>query len=286
MTDNIFFFHNPKAGGYSLRRVFETLFRPEKQCPIIENDKVGHERLRGEYAHFRGYDYYAGHYGRDIFEAVNEGHRCVTNFRNPLRRLISLYNFFRFNVKLSEEELRTERFRAVAFAKSVSFEEFVSSGDPNVDIYVRNAHFRQLANSCWDLETTKDIEDVYRFVDEMPWYYVCEYPEMSIAWLRRAFDWKLGHLPRENVTRIQGDQAADLATLDDRIWNVILAKNDLDFALYRYAVGRFLSRVTAHPIELSARYSQRSATARRETICIARPMTVSTALTINLFLRN
>ncbi len=163
---------------------------------------------------------------------------------------VSLYNFFRFNVKLSEEELRTERFRAVAFAKSVRFEEFVSSGDPNVDIYVRNAHFRQLANSCWDLETTKDLEDVYRFVDEMPWYYVCEYPEMSIAWLRRAFDWKLSHLPRENVTRIQGDQAADLATLDDRIWNVILAKNDLDFALYRYAVGRFLSRVTAHPIEL------------------------------------
>jgi len=250
VTDKIFFFHNPKAGGYSLRRVFETHFRTEKQCPIIENDKVGHERLRGDYAHFRGYDYYAGHYGQDIFEAVNQGHRCVTNFRNPLRRLISLYNFFRFNVKLSEEELRTERFRAVAFAKSVSFEGFVSSNDPNVDVYVRNAHFRQLANSCWDLETTKEIDEVYRFVDEMPWYYVCEYPEMSIAWLRRAFDWNLDHLPRENVTRIQGDQAADLATLDDRIWNVILAKNDLDFALYRYAVDRFLSRVTAHPIEL------------------------------------
>jgi hypothetical protein len=90
VTNKIFFFHNPKAGGYSLRRVFETHFRTEKQCPIIENDKVGHERLRGEYAHFRGYDYYAGHYGRDIFEAVNEGHRCVTNFRNPLTRLISL----------------------------------------------------------------------------------------------------------------------------------------------------------------------------------------------------
>ena len=125
-------------------------------------------------------------------------------------------------------------------------------------VYVRNAHFRQLANSCWALETTKEIDGVYRFVDEMPWYYVCEYPEMSIAWLRRAFDWNLGHLPRENVTRIQSDQAADLATLDDRIWNVILAKNDLDFALYRYAVDRFLSRVTAHPIELRNIIQQRA----------------------------
>jgi hypothetical protein len=249
MTEKIFFFHNPKAGGYSLRRVFERHFRSDKQCPIIENDKMGHEGLRGEYAHFRGYDYYAGHYGHDIFEAVNDGHRCVTNFRNPLARLVSLYNYFRFNVKLSEEELRTERFCAVAFAKSVSFGEFVSSDDPNVDVYVRNAHFRQLANSCWALETTKELEDVCRFVDAMPWYYVCEYPEMSIAWLRRAFGLDLGQLPRENVTRAQSDQA-DLVTLNDRIREVILAKNDLDFALYRYAVGRFVSRVGTQPTQL------------------------------------
>ena len=72
-------------------------------------------------------------------------------------------------MKLSEEELRTERFRAVALARSVSFEEFVSSDDPNVDVYVRNAHFRQLANSSWALETTKVFDDVRRFIDEMPW---------------------------------------------------------------------------------------------------------------------
>jgi hypothetical protein len=45
------------------------IFAPRKSCPIVENDKVGHERLRGEYASFRGYDYYAGHYGHDIFES-------------------------------------------------------------------------------------------------------------------------------------------------------------------------------------------------------------------------
>ena len=80
MTGKIFFLHNPKAGGYSLRRVLESQFRPDKQCPIIENDKVGHERLNGEYARFRGYDYYAGHYGHDIFEVVNEGQRHHWSF--------------------------------------------------------------------------------------------------------------------------------------------------------------------------------------------------------------
>ena len=138
-------------------------------------------------------------------------HRCVTNFRDPIERLISLYNFFKFNVKLSEEELGTERFLAVAFAKSASFEEFVSSKDPNVDLYVRNVHFRQLANSCWVLDATKEFDGVCRFVDEMRWYYVCEYPAMSFAWLRRAFDWDLPQIPRENVTRAASDKPANPA---------------------------------------------------------------------------
>jgi hypothetical protein len=250
MTAKIFFFHNPKAGGYSLRRVFENHFLPEQRCPIIENDKIGHERLKGEYSGFRDYDYYAGHYGHDIFTAVNDGHQCVTNFRNPLARLASLYNYFRFKVTLSEQELRSECFRAVAFAKSVCFAEFVSSEDPNVEVYVRNAHFRQLANSCWALATTTELGDVCQFVDAMPWYYVCEYPHMSIAWLRHAFGLDLDQLPRENVTQAQSNHAADLVSLDDRIREVILAKNDLDFALYRYAVARFVSRVPAQPAGL------------------------------------
>jgi hypothetical protein len=267
MTEKIFFFHNPKAGGYSLRRVFESHFRTEKQCPTIENDKVEHERLRGEYGGFRGFDYYAGHYGSDIFEAVNNRHSCVTNFRHPLARLASLYNFFRFNVKLSEEELGKERFYAVALAKSVSFAEFVSSNDPNVEVYVRNAHFRQLANSCWALETTKEFDEICRFVDAMPWYDVCEYPDMSIAWLRRAFHWKLGQLPRENVTEARSDQAADPASLDDQIQKVILAKNDLDFALYRYARPIRASSLSTRRIAKNcpAGCSQCNATGRQET---------------------
>jgi hypothetical protein len=246
MTEKIFFFHNPKAGGVSLRTVFESRFSTAKKCPIIENDKVGHERLRGEYASFRGYDYYAGHYGYDIFRSVNDGHGCVTNFRDPVGRVVSLYNYFKFNVSLSQEELATDRFRAVALAKSVSFEKFVSSDDPDIEVYLRNAHFRQLANSCWNLEPSKGLNDVCRFVDEMRWYYVCEYPRLSAVWLRRTFGREFCRIPRANVTQIKSNQPANLLPLDDRIRKLILAKNSLDFALYRYAVRRLVTRATAH----------------------------------------
>ena len=47
-------------------------------------------------------------------------------------------------MNLPDEELRTQRYYAVLLAKSVSFEKFVSSYDPRVDVYVRNSHFRQL----------------------------------------------------------------------------------------------------------------------------------------------
>jgi len=201
-----------------------------------------HEGLCGDYARFRGYDLYAGHYGHDIFLAVNDGHSCVSNFRHPATRLLSLYNFFRFNVKLSDQELRADRFYAVLLAKSVSFEEFVSADDPRVDVYVRNSHFRQLTNSCWSLEETKEFDDVCRFIDGMPWYYVCEYPEISALWMRRVFNLNLDRIPRENVTQNQGDQAAGMSTLADHTYGIIRRKNDLDFDLYQYAVDRFLTR--------------------------------------------
>ena len=49
-------------------------------------------------------------------------------------------------------------------------------------------------------------------------------------------------MPRENVTGVGDGQATSLYTLDDRTHRIIRMKNNLDFALYRYAVDRFLIR--------------------------------------------
>ena len=145
-------------------------------------------------------------------------------------------------MNLSDEELRTERHYAVLLAKSVSFEKFVSADDPRVDVYVRNSHFRQLTNSCWSLETMSKIDDVCRLIDRMPWYYVCEYPDLSLLWMRRVFNWDVDQMPWENVTGNGSGRATSLSTLDERTQGIIHMKNNLDFALYRYAVDRLLTR--------------------------------------------
>jgi hypothetical protein len=158
--------------------------------------------------------------------------------------VVSLYNYFKFNVSLSQEKLATERFRAVALARSASLEEFVSSDDPNVGVYLRNAHFSTTRRFL--LETTKKFEEVCRFVEEMRWYYVCEYLRLSVAWLRRAFGREFHQIARANVTWVKSDQLTNLVPLDDRIRQLILAKNSLDFALYRHAVRRLVARATPH----------------------------------------
>jgi hypothetical protein len=242
MTGKIFFLHNPKAGGSSLRQVLQSHFRPDEQSPLIENNMVDHEDRHGDYAGFRGFDCYAGHYGHDIFSAVNAGHQCVTNFRHPVTRLLSLYNYFRFNVQLSDEELRTDRYYAVRFAKSAHFKRFIAAGDPRVEVYVRNFHFRQLTNSCWCLKSEATLEEAFRFVDSMPWYYVCEYPDISAFWFRCAFDWELEEIPVINSTGKHGGQTTALSHLDTDTCRTIFLKNELDLALYRYAVSRCLDR--------------------------------------------
>ena len=90
--------------------------------------------------------------------------------------------------------------------------------------------------------TTNRVDSVCRFIDRMPWYYVCEYPDLSLLWMRRVFNWDVDQMPRENVTGVGDGQATSLYTLDDRTHRIIRMKNDLDFALYRYAVDRFLAR--------------------------------------------
>lgn len=244
----LFFFHNPKAAGSSIKSVLERQFAASARSPNIENDATEHAALAGSYSRFQGYDYYGGHFGRDVFDAVAEGHRPITGFRDPLSRVVSLYNFFRFAVTLPPAELASERFHAVRAAKTLPFDRFVASGDPRIEVYIDNQHFRQLTGSGWSLERRGSLADARRFIDRMPWYYVCEHPELSALWARQALGWRLPALPRENVTAGPPDEMVQVADLDLSVCRVLYAKNQFDLALYQYAVTGLVRRLTAAPV--------------------------------------
>lgn len=243
----LFFFHNPKAAGSSIKSVFERQFDEAVRSPNIENDATEHAAHAGRYGRFQGYDYYGGHFGRDVFDAVAVDHRPITGFRDPLSRVVSLYNFFRFTVTLPPAELASERFFAVHAAKTLPFDRFVASSDPRIGVYIDNQHFRQLTGSGWSLARGGGLADARRFVDRMPWYYVCEHPELSALWARQALGWRLPALPRENVTAGPADEMVRVADLDLLTCRMLYAKNQLDLALYQYAVTGLVRRLTTAP---------------------------------------
>jgi hypothetical protein len=76
----------------------------------------------------------------------------------------------------------------------------------------------------------------------MPWYYVCEYPDLSAFWFRCAFDWELEKIPFVNSTGNHEGRTMILPDVDAATTRQISMKNELDLALYRYAVTRFLER--------------------------------------------
>jgi hypothetical protein len=226
----LFFFHLPKAAGTSVHAALASAFAEDRVAPRIENDIDSHEANGGRYAGFRGYDLYSGHYGADIFRAVADGHECVTNFRHPVARIISLYRYFR-SVPVSDSDLAKPHFRAVRMAKTASLAEFVASDDELLLTYTSNHHARQLTASGWSLRPEAELEQAVSSVDRMLWFFVCEEPQRSHRWLSRALG--IREVPTVNVT-----DSSTFVEVGPDLVESILERNRLDLALYNRALAR------------------------------------------------
>lgn len=249
MVEQLFFFHNPKAGGTSVVDALSRLFADERRCPRIENDATEHALRAGRYESFRGYDFYAGHYGADIYQAVGGRMPAATNFRWPVDRVVSVYRYFRHVVEISDEQARDPRFRAVSLAKRLSLDDFVTCDDPAVVLHTYDHHFRQLTGSGWSPVYGQDMASARALIDRMAWFYVCEHPYESLDWADAVFGGRIGRVERLNVT--QAEDTAE-AVLSRRAYRQLLAQNQKDMAIYQYALGRLLAEVTPAETRLIA----------------------------------
>lgn len=249
MAQQLFFFHNPKAGGTSVFDVLSRLFPSERRCPRIENDATEHALRAGRYEVFRGYDFYGGHYGRDIYAAVGRGIPAATNFRWPVDRVVSVYRYFRYVVDLTDDQTIDPRFRAVSLAKRLSLDDFVTCDDPAVLLHTCDHHFRQLTGSGWSLVYEQDMTAARALIDQMLWFYVCEHPYESLAWAEMAFDGRIANVQRLNITQA-GDEADNV--LKPRAYRHLVSQNQRDIGVYQYALSRLLSEVAPTEMLLTA----------------------------------
>jgi hypothetical protein len=243
-TPSIFFFHNPKAGGTSLRHLFAERFQSRHVCPDIEDGPVVHETIGDKYPALDGYKLYCGHYGRDIYSYLadrSEPLLTVSNFRHPVGRVVSLYNYFRNIVQVDDETLAAPRYSAVRLAKLLDFGEFVASRNPIVHLYLDNFHYRQLTNSGWSATLYGSVDEACAFIDEIAWCYVCEFPELSLRWAREDFHLEVESMAIYNKTDPK-DQTINPLDVDRRTHKAICDRNRLDLTLYRHALDRLFAR--------------------------------------------
>lgn len=239
----LFFFHCPKAAGTSLRSQFLPHFAPAEHSPDIEHDVFLHQQNKQRLAKFRGYKFYFGHFGRDVYEAVRMKHVPMTNFRSPADRIFSLFLFFRRN-ETDDALLTLPNLYPLLVAKKGGLRDFVLSDDPRITVYTRNHHARQLSLSGWELDASAALDRSTEILAQMPWFYVFERQSESIVWAQEAIGITLEanvHLNSATERRRDIDALkAEFEPLRERV----LELNALDMEIYERAIAR-LDRVSA-----------------------------------------
>lgn len=230
-----FFLHNPKAGGVSIRSLLHTVSNGGTIAPQFMNAPEDYWSSREKISTFRGYDLYFGHYGYEVYQAVNEGHTLVTNFRDPAQRVHSMYRYWRHNVQDSDlAHLLDKDAYLVRLAKEKSFSEFIRVKDENLLCYISNFHFRQIYMTGWLHHPHTNTSElmVYRRIKDMPWFFVAETPEASMSLFRLAFpEVRNKDMPIENVSLGNRDE------MSKKDVEYLMSLNRFDFAIHAYALN-------------------------------------------------
>jgi hypothetical protein len=237
----LFFMHNAKAGGTSLRAMLEVRFPADERAPVFANAPVDARQAEQNLDPLKGYSFYSAHFGHKFLKALGDGHEVVTNFRDPVSRILSLYNYWRNSVPVEHLALLPAADAAsVHEAKSKTFSQFIRSDLPSVQLYIRDSHFRQLYWSNWEMQLGSflSLRVVERRIAAARWFYVTELPELSLLFLHKAFpDTAFPPLPELNVTQ-RSEAAVSRADAE-----YLVALNRRDLAIYGYAVSRLMRTV-------------------------------------------
>lgn len=243
----IVFLHNPKAGGTSITDALRRCYTAGEIAPTLES--APHDRRPAVWRRWTHCRFVAGHFGHEVARRHFAGHALITNFRHPLARIVSLYDFWRSVAEPSMFRLSSRS--GPALARRLTFAEFVRSDSPFLALYVADFHTRQIVESGW---TPRAIDGgSMRLAQErtaaMRWFYVCEHEQWSLAWLREAFPAVAAGcgIGRSNVN---ASRERTIPSPADEA--VILERNRHDLELYEFAAATLRARVRPEALRRAA----------------------------------
>ena len=231
-SNPLIFVHVPKAAGSTLRTIITTQYGErrvfgfygsiERRLAALQRETPsGRAQIRA----------YVGHVPFGLHRVLGARGSYLTMLRDPVERLISHHAFV---VRTPGAALHEE-----VVANGWTVEEYVENSR-QAD-YINNGQTRMLGGGLesWEPATQSTLEVAKRNLERFVVAGVVERFDESILAMRRAFGWDWPVYVREKVS----SNRAPPGSLGDSARHRILARNELDGELWRYATQRFDAQI-------------------------------------------
>ena len=152
LTKRLFFLHIHKTAGTSVSRAIESALPDDSTCPInFEYEYFAQKSFKNEHIEnnywqnkLSNYKFFRGHFGLEIRNRYFPDTLVLTFLRDPVERLISCYVFW-LRQALNKGIPDNKQHLVALKIRSMDFEEFVSSDDPDIVNATHNVQARILA---------------------------------------------------------------------------------------------------------------------------------------------
>lgn len=246
----ILFLHIPKSAGTSVTEVLVRNFNTAESIRLSQRNNFESDLASA----VRKYKFVSGHIPFSVVQRHLDETYCFTILRNPISRVISLYEFWRSFDPADFEGL--EESASVMHAKKLSLEEFVACRHPLVREEASNGMCKMLSSSGdiygRSADETALFEDARKNLDALH-FGVTEDMEKTYQLLGIETGLNLQNDVHLNVFRNEKYDA-----ISAREVQAILEQNRADSRLFAYAVDSLRRRHQDQQVEIQIALHGRS----------------------------
>lgn len=213
--EGLVFMHIIKTAGTSLRQALAAHYDPAEIAPqqfLEEMEDVGAEAVRDRYRLMMV------HFGFGLASALAPN--MITVLRDPIERIVSIYNFWR-GVPLPEDGPVD---RALRYARELSFSEFIRVEDDRIADDIRDSQTMSLVlgNDRWSRERLEGIDrrDILRIAERNLRSFDVTGTTERMGAFATEFELRFGirlEIGRANETPQRFISAGDISA-EDRAW--------------------------------------------------------------------